>query len=205
MVQYRLAAVNLCTAILVILILTASNPQVKFDVPLSQLPVVLPGDLVFRRADSIGSQFVDTLDNKSTFSHVGIVYTTLSGEAFIIHVLPLEKDVVQIEPLQVFLIKTTSFAIYRPQNIDKLIVEGAVQNALSWVGKKHFDKNFDLVTDEDLYCTELVYKAYKEAGIDIVDGKFNIVDFAFVDVKEVIYPSLIIENGSFTLVYSNLQ
>lgn len=188
-------------------ILTSEKPMASF-VPVSpshslSLPAHLAqtGDLIFRRADGAGSQFVDTLDQQSSFSHVGMIYVASDGGAFVIHVLPQDPDIVQLEPLNTFLQDAVVVAVYRP--IEEIADEAifATEKALVWVGEKQFDRDFDLRTDETLYCTELVYKAYQEAGIDIVHGDFNIVDFPFLEVKEVIYPSLIIENDLFMLMY----
>ncbi len=97
------------------------------------------------------------------------------------------------------------FAIYRPAANISDAATIAVQKALEWVGEKRFDRDFDLRTDETVYCTELVYKAYQEAGVDIIHGDFNIVEFPFLETKEVIYPSLFIESGLFIPVYSRIQ
>ena len=199
--------VNIGVITLLVVILTASNSLEEFNKQsnTSQMPEVHQGDLIFRRTDSTGSQFVDRLDSASIYSHVGLAYTNPAGDVFVIHVLPLETDTVRIEPLEKFINEAVFFAVYRPIGIDLKVLDAAVQNGLSWVGKRHFDKNFDLQTDDYLYCTELVYKAYKEAGLDILNGETNVVDFPFIEVREVIFPSLIVKNGPFVLLYSNVQ
>lgn len=194
---------------IVLMLMAGSTPRRKavpansIAVSLNALPVVESGDLVFRRTNSVGGQFVAMLDREQSFSHVGIAYTGMD-KVYVIHVLPVGNEEVRIEPLQTFVEQSTSLAIYRPHGIEQRVISNAVRNALSWVGRKRFDRDFDIFSDNMLYCTELVYKAYKDAGIDITDGQFNSVDFPFLKVKEVIYPSLIIESGHFTLIYSTV-
>lgn len=65
-----------------------------------------------------------------------------------------------------------ALAALRPRisKIDKL---RAILDALGHVGKP-YDYNFDLATDNELVCSELVYKAYQRAeGIELTPESFN--------------------------------
>lgn len=190
-------------SILLGMLLSRSSPIIMKENIVNKLPEVLNGDLVFRRSESMGSRFVDSLDDEGSYSHVGLVYIGPEGEAFVIHVLPSEGDVVQMEPLQSFVEDAMSFSLYRPIDIPASIVNKAPHIALHWIHTQYFDRKFDLSTDSHLYCTELIYKAYKKAGVDIVGGEFDKVEFPFLSVKEVIFPSSIIESGYFKLYYSS--
>jgi hypothetical protein len=108
-----------------------------------------------------------------------------------------------METLETFLENATSFAVYEPTYTISDAGLVAAKQAFEWVNKIKFDREFNLDTDEALYCTELIYKAYREAGVDIIGGEFNIVEFPLVQIKEAIYPSLLIENDLFILLYSN--
>lgn len=162
------------------------------------------GGLVFRRVDGAASNFLDSIDVDSPFSHVGIVYISPSpqNDVFIIHVQPEQPEHVQIQTVEDFIKDATDFAIYKPASriSDKGVV--AAEQAFMWIGKRRFDREFDLDTDYELYCTELVYKAYLESGIDILGDEFNVVEFPFIHVKEVIYPSLLIKSDLFVFTYS---
>jgi hypothetical protein len=135
------------------------------------------GDIVFRRGPSVESQAVMTMDAGSTFSHVGIV-SKENGATFIVHVVPGEgrPDVTRIEPIEDYLrsdraLAASAFHVVtdRPSQI-----ETAVQFARDYAQRRvPFDSNFDLSSEDALYCTELVWRAYKKAGIDLVDGHFE--------------------------------
>ena len=73
------------------------------------------------------------------------------------------------------------------------------------MGTVRFDKAFNLQSDRTLYCTELVYKAYLGAGVDIINGEFDVIDLPWLDAREVILPSGFIEGGLFDLVYSSIH
>lgn len=124
------------------------------------------------------------------------------GKAYVIHVWPDGDELVRIEPLDTFTAGIEHLAIYRMLSISKETRERAAHVALAWVGTRQFDKDFDLSSDDALYCTELVYKAYQSVGVDITSGEFNKINIPLWGRKEVIYPSLIIESGLFVSIYS---
>ncbi len=177
-------------------------PAAKHPVP-GTIPGVMNGDLVFRKMSGPGSRLVDAIDEGSIFSHVGIAYVDADTNIFVIHVLPQGDEMVQMDTLPAYLQEAELFAVYRPVNMDRTIPARAAQIASQWVGVRPFDKDFDLSTDDALYCTELVYKAYLLAGQDVVDGIFNQVSLPFLTAEEVIYPSLLVQSSHFTVIYSS--
>jgi uncharacterized protein YycO len=163
---------------------------------LSYLNIVQSGSLVFRQGSGMASRIVDTLDSKSTFSHIGIVYIQ-HKDVFVVHVEPQGLEFVEMESFENFINQSKDFAIYIPDHSISKAGKIAAQKAVEWVGKKRFDREFDLEIEENFYCTELVYKAYLKAGVDIIQENFHLVKIPFLGTKNVIYPSSFIESGMF--------
>ena len=138
------------------------------------------GDLIFRRGLSFVSQMVLMADNRSPFSHVGIIYKN-NKDAFVIHAVPDESedgnDIVKLDPINEFLKinRAVEYAVYRIKNSNPLTTKAnAVKIALEYANKKiPFDSKFDLEDSNELYCTELVWKSYKGAGLDLIDNNFD--------------------------------
>ena len=137
------------------------------------------GDLIFRRGQSIASRLVLLADTLSVYSHVGLVLMD-GSEPLVVHVVPAETAndlaLVRVEPLVSFIgVKRASAISVR--RLDHARAghyasrAGAAASAYARKGLS-FDGSFDLQSKERLYCTELVWRAYLEAGIDLVDGVF---------------------------------
>ena len=150
------------------------------------------GDLIFRRTRTIEGETVLMLGG-GIYSHVGVINVEDKG-VFVIHVVPSSPSMVRKERLQKFVNDSVAFAVYRVQTSHEHRQRAALL-AKAWVGRKPFDRDFNLRDDGRLYCTELVYNAYKNVGIDLVDGKYDTVLLPIVGKKEVIYPQTIIEAG----------
>ncbi|MBP1464469.1 hypothetical protein EYB53_001990 [Candidatus Chloroploca sp. M-50] len=157
------------------------------------------GDIIFRTGGSVLSHAVLLNDPTSEFSHVGIVYKS-NTRSFVIHIAPSEGAAVltstsfaQIEPLESFLSldKASLAAVFRLHSADKNIAKHATDIARSYVDEQRtFDFDLDLATEEQLYCTELVWRAYNEAGIDLVDKQFDNLSILFSEQnKYYILPS----------------
>ncbi|HET9227496.1 MAG TPA: YiiX/YebB-like N1pC/P60 family cysteine hydrolase [Thermoanaerobaculia bacterium] len=134
---------------------------------------VLPGDLVFRRGRSMISRAVLSIDGKSEFSHVGIALS----EGRIVHAVPPEEDnpggVVE-DALETFLTPelASAAAVYRPS--DPGIGFRAAARAWEYARRRRpFDSGFDLSTPGAVYCTELVWRAYLEEGVDLAGRDFK--------------------------------
>lgn len=151
------------------------------------------GDIIFRKGISLVSRMVLVADGSSPYSHTGIVLR--KGNSFlVIHSVPAEskedKDVVKSEKIEEFLLKDRAeeAAVYRfkdelsEENIEALsqFVQFHSEN------KTPFDDYFDLNNDEKLYCTELVWKAYLQAGIDLIDSKFDNLNLPMVKGDQIL-------------------
>ena len=184
-----------------------SNQIQKSVLVLSELNLQ-NGDLIFRRGTSIESQIVLLTDQNSEYSHVGMIYK-MNGKLFVIHTVPKENDsdpgYIKLESIDEFLAegKATRTAVYRLIHNLTEKINTASSYAYNCYSKKFcFDNNYDLVTDSQLYCTELIWKAYKKAGVDLVRDRLRNISFIITN-KIMIMPSSIIESKLLEKVYSN--
>lgn len=166
------------------------------------------GDLIFRRGTSIESQVVLLSDQESEYSHVGIIYKK-NNKLYVIHAVPKENHrdpgFIKFETIDEFLSegKATRLAIYRLNQISSDRINIAASYAYHCYLKKYcFDNNYNLVTDIQLYCTELIWKAYKYAGIDLVRNRLKKINFIIATIT-LIMPSSIIESKLLEKIYSN--
>jgi hypothetical protein len=128
------------------------------------------GDLLFRRGRSLISRAVLTVDRGTGYSHVGLV-SVVGGQVWVLHAAPArgtEPGGAIAEPLASFLApgKASAAALYRLRS--PLAAPAAERVAWGFVRARiPFDSAFDLSTPERLYCTEMVWRAYREAGVDL--------------------------------------
>jgi hypothetical protein len=156
------------------------------------------GDVVFRRGRSFGSQAVVSVDPTSPYSHVGILASGSEETDWrVIHVMPqgvAEITPVQLDPLAHFISadEASSYAIYRLRGADTAqTAEQAANIAHGFYDRGVvFDSRFDLSTDDAMYCTELVWKAYLGAGIDLMDGRLDVLEGPFFSGQAVLPSSL---------------
>jgi cell wall-associated NlpC family hydrolase len=134
------------------------------------------GDLVFRQGRDAVSSAVLALDTEARYSHVGLL-ARRAGAWVVIHSLPAawpgDRDGVRMDPLQTYVSpqNARTAAVYRlraASNSGGQAVQRAVLTARS-LHETHarFDDDFDLRNGERLYCTELVWRAFRAAGIDL--------------------------------------
>ncbi len=166
------------------------------------------GDLIFRRGTSVESQIVLLTDQNSKYSHVGMIYK-INGKLFVIHTVPKENDddpgYIKFESIDEFLSeeKAARVGIYRliQKSPDK--INSASSYAYNcYIEKYCFDNNYNLMTDTRLYCTELIWKAYKQAGVDLVCNRLKDINI-IVTSRTMIMPSSIIESKLLKKIYSN--
>lgn len=156
---------------------TVASEKVPLDVEM-----IKSGDLVFRQGRGIFSElFMNIGDVDSQFSHVGVVYK----EKNVAHVIHTEANeftgigLAKIELLSDFVSDSNAirYAFYRVKGLNNERAEHVVNTALKYVTDKiPFDSEFNLQDNNKLYCTELVYKAYKLAGVRLVE-KPSIIQF----------------------------
>ena len=135
--------------------------------------LIRTGDLILRTGRDFASEtFRQMSVHDRTYSHCGIALV-VHDSVVVFHAIggsfnpdqQLRRD-----PLEVFCnpYENRGFAIYRydlsPQAIPRLM-----DTVGQWYGRKiPFDLNFDLATDDRMYCAEFVYKAVTRATGDTV-------------------------------------
>lgn len=124
------------------------------------------GDIIFQTSTSGQSQAIQ-LATKSKYSHMGIVYNQ-NGKFFVFEA---------IQPVKMTLLadwvsrgENGHFVVKRLKNADLVLTPEKLSKMKS-IGEKFQNKDYDLYfewSDERIYCSELVWKIYKEAtGIEI--------------------------------------
>jgi hypothetical protein len=139
------------------------------------------GDIVLRQ----GKGFISEVFRKSSlrdrqFSHAGIIQVTRNG-VFVVHVIGTSGNGgtdLKTEPVEEFCssYENRSFAIFRYSFLSGK--ETQINQYLDSIKLQpvRFDQQFELASDESLYCSELVYKMCLSAAsyplnITRVDGK----------------------------------
>lgn len=156
------------------------------------------GDLVLRRGRSAESFAVLMLDKNRTYSHIGIVYIR-NGIPYIIHVVPDRPGLVRSDPPEEFLSEKNAshYTIVR-SDFEPVKLNAVAAQAWSFYSRKlAFDEQYDLASDNKLYCTELVIKAFNNSGIffpDMVPQKLKLL----VGSYAVIMPESFLANSHFT-------
>ncbi len=167
------------------------------------------GDLIFRTGRSRESRVVMLFDRGVPYSHVGLVQKTEDGAAYVIHVVPGSaeegRNLVRREPLAVFLTPEAAraAAVYRPTPPHRHHAEQAAEKAAAYhAARLAFDDDFDAATAEALYCTELVWRAYREAGLDLTGGKLSRRALPFARGAYVL-PSTLLRSPHLRKVYAS--
>lgn len=124
------------------------------------------GDIILREGKSFVSQALRSFSQTDKhFSHAGIIVIK-DKQVYVCHVMAAEgkrSNKIRLEPINSFCNKAdnSSFAVYRsgvdPDHIESILA-GYFQKGIS------FDNDFDLKSDQQMYCTELVYKALTAAN-----------------------------------------
>lgn len=124
------------------------------------------GDIIFQVSRSAQSRAI-RLATKSKYSHMGIVYRK-GGEFYVYEAV----QPVKLTPFEVWTRRGENmhYVVKRLKNSEELLTEMALQK-LKEAGDKYKNRNYDIYfewSDDRMYCSELVWKMYKEAvGIEI--------------------------------------
>ena len=148
---------------------SATHSSSAQDPPLLKVAALREGDLLFRGGRGWRSEVVRSVSS-STLTHVGIVDLGADGQVYVIHAEPPEgsrSGKVRRQSLREFANpgRATILVAYRPA-LQKAFLRQAVANAqrFSQLGVP-FDDDFDLATDDALYCSELIWKAFVLADL----------------------------------------
>lgn len=137
------------------------------------------GDIIFQTSTSSQSKAIQLATN-SIYSHMGIIYEN-DGEYFVyeavqpVKLTPLHKWINQGE--------NGHYVIKRLVNSENILTNHVLNNMKKY-GDKFKGKSYDIYfewSDDKIYCSELVWKIYKEAA-EIEIGKLEqLSDFDLTD------------------------
>ena len=128
------------------------------------------GDIIFQTSKSSQSKAIQLATN-SKYSHMGIIYEN-EGQFFVYEAV----QPVKLTPLTEWINRGEKrhYVIKRLKNADKVLTNSTLTK-MKQVGEKFKGKSYDIYfewSDDKIYCSELVWKIYKEAA-DIEIGQLE--------------------------------
>jgi uncharacterized protein YycO len=157
----------LATAILVIVITGWSWLRLT-DAEAADLKDLKRGDIIFQTSNSSQSLAI-LLASKSAYSHMGLIDFDKDGAPVVLEATATTRST----PLPDWVARGVGkrIAVYRVTGLTDQQANQAAAEA-----RTHFGKGYDLFFfngDAQLYCSELVWLAFKAAGVEL--GKFQSV------------------------------
>ncbi|NCO02383.1 MAG: hypothetical protein GW906_11255 [Epsilonproteobacteria bacterium] len=146
-------------------------------------------DIVFRRGYGVDSNIaVNFSEGEKRFSHAGILFKEKT-DYFVIHVIDdqdLKIDGIIKTPLSEYLSDIQTWAIYRYDLSEQQRIEIVFQ-ALKLMKINHikFDHKFDLNTDNEMYCSEFIYKVVNQnLSYKIINAGKTFLGKKFVTISD---------------------
>ncbi len=173
-------------------LLAAASCTGKDRMPIQQVvPVELNDNayLIFRLGDGYFSNiFRRVSSEEKRFSHSGIIHRV--GERYkVYHIEANEltgKGIVRDEPLESFISHSREWAIYTFNAPDSMKMEIVRQASFFYESKIPFDLDFDLKSDDKLYCSELVAKSINNAyGEELITPGRHIAGRLFFGLDDI--------------------
>ncbi len=132
------------------------------------------GDVVFREGIGFTSHIIQLMDAPGVYTHTGIV-TDSAGHFMVIHAVPDEPDFkgdpdrVKMEPIAEFygFGKAKSGAVMRADDSAKAALAADIAYRIYKRGTL-FDHQYDDSDTTEMYCSELVSYAFRQAGLPLV-------------------------------------
>ena len=128
------------------------------------------GDLIFQTSESQQCEAV-RIATKSKFSHCGIIFIE-KGKTYVYEAV----QPVKITPLKDWIThgKDSKYVVKRLKKLEEKLTESQIL-VMKKYGEKQLNKNYDIYfgwSDSEIYCSELVWKIYKNgANIEICPTK----------------------------------
>lgn len=128
------------------------------------------GDIIFQTSKSSQSKAIQ-IATDSKYSHLGIIYK-IEGNCFVYEAV----QPVKLTSIEEWIDRGEDrhFVIKRLKNSNKILTAD-IKNKMKSEGEKYRGKNYDLYfewSDDRIYCSELVWKIYKNAA-NIEIGKLQ--------------------------------
>lgn len=120
------------------------------------------GDIIFQTSKSSQSKAIQIASN-SIYSHVGIIYR-IENEFYVFEA----SSKVKLTPLDEWINNGVGkkYVVKRIKDYEKTLTQNTLKNMKS-IGEKFKAKNYDKYfnwSDNEIYCSELVWKIYKRAA-----------------------------------------
>lgn len=131
---------------------------------------IKPGDIIFHTSKSEQSKAIQ-LATKSKYSHMGIIFK-IDTQLYVYEAVELVK----FTPLKDWIQRGENgkFVVKRLVNSDEILTQSNLDK-MKHVGEKYKGKHYDLYfewSNDRIYCSELVWKIYKE-GVNIEIGELE--------------------------------
>ena len=168
--------------------------------------ILQDGDIVLRKGNSIESETVSLVDGNGKYSHIGII-AFQDSIPYVIHIVP--DSINSTIDYCLFQELTTFFApenarfgcVLRINKNNKHYASIASKNAMTFYKNRIiFDKKYNMKSDSEMYCTELVWKAYHIDSLDIIEGNYSTSPIPFL-TKKLILPSAFINSPHLEIIY----
>jgi uncharacterized protein YycO len=140
------------------------------------------GDIIFQTSNSSQSKAIQAATN-SKYSHMGIIYTE-GAEYFVFEA----SSIVKLTPLNDWINNGLDgkYVVKRIKDAEKILNQDALKE-MKMVGEQFKGKKYDRYfgwSNEKIYCSELVWKIYKQA-LNIEIGKLEKLSDFDLTTKEV--------------------
>lgn len=160
------------------------------------------GDLLFRCGSGMESKAV-TSASGAVYSHVGILlFDSVKGEWMVVHAVPGESpkgepDKLKVESLAEFFdASRAECGAWARVECDDETARSASRYAKMKADEGiEFDDDYQLADSTRLYCTELVWRAYLQVGVDVSEGRREAMPPFVGKEPTCIFPSTIAESG----------
>ncbi len=139
------------------------------------------GDLLLRGGNDFSSRFVKDINKKDqAYSHGGIAVVK-EGEVYVYHIIPdhtQTNDKIRFDKIDSFLVANdnTDFAIARYKIDSSETIDFLNYLQRQYERKVAFDMAFDLRSDDQMYCSEVIAKGLKKATHDRVLIKTDLLN-----------------------------
>ncbi len=148
-----------------------NNPKQAIEEAYKQIK---QGDLIARTDnDWVSISIRNLCDSDKTYSHCGMVFET-NGTKEVWHIMSGDENksgLIQKEPFEKFVnpYKKSGFGVFR-YSLNSKEIDSVKKIIESFIAKKMvFDNQFDLESNDKMYCSEMLYKAMKQA----TSGRFD--------------------------------
>jgi uncharacterized protein YycO len=138
----------------------------KNENDISQFAIIQDGDMIFQTSESAQCEAV-RIATQSKFSHCGIVFIEKNKKMVLEAVQPLK-----ITPLEDWIKhgRNNDFVVKRLKNSTSILSKTVLEK-MKTIGKSMLKKDYDLYFgwgDDKIYCSELIWKIYKNgANIEV--------------------------------------